>query len=73
VDLLYLPTTTPLQSAARAAGGSGFGGLGLLLQQAALSFELWTGQPAPMGTMSAAALAALADRSPATGSDPATE
>ena len=71
VDLLYLPTTTPLQGAVREAGGSGFGGLGLLLQQAALSFELWTGQPAPMGTMSAAALAAIGDRGPAEGSDPA--
>jgi shikimate 5-dehydrogenase len=32
----------------------------LLLQQAALSIELWSGQPAPLDAMSAAALAALA-------------
>ena len=62
VDLLYRPGVTPLQSAARAAGGQAFGGLGLLLHQAALSFELWTGRPAPLEAMSAAALAALADR-----------
>lgn len=57
IDLLYRPRRTPLQAAARAAGGSGFGGMGLLLNQAALSFELWTGQPAPLEVMSAAALA----------------
>ena len=34
----------------------------LLLHQAALSFELWTGRPAPLEVMSAAALAASAGR-----------
>jgi shikimate 5-dehydrogenase len=33
----------------------------LLLQQAALSLEIWSGQPAPLEVMSAAALAAMAD------------
>lgn len=61
VDLLYHPTTTPLLSAAREAGARAFGGLGLLLEQAALSFELWTGQVAPLEVMSAAAVSALAD------------
>jgi len=60
VDLLYRPAVTPAQQAARAAGVRAFGGLGLLLYQAALSFELWTGRPAPLEVMSAAALAALA-------------
>jgi shikimate dehydrogenase len=60
VDLLYRPKVTPMQSAARAAGAATFGGLGLLLHQAALSFELWTGQPPPLAVMSAAALAELA-------------
>jgi len=63
VDLLYDPPVTPLQTAAREAGVPAFGGLGLLLHQAALSFELWTGQVAPLDTMSAAALGALAERS----------
>jgi shikimate dehydrogenase len=71
VDLLYRPTTTPLLTAARAAGARAFGGLGLLLHQAALSFELWTGQRAPMSVMSAAALAALSE--PAVGGGPSTE
>jgi shikimate dehydrogenase len=62
VDLLYHPAVTPLQSSARARGATAFGGLGLLLHQAALSFELWTGQPAPLDVMSAAAVAALAER-----------
>ena len=44
VDLLYRPSVTPFQLAAREAGAASFGGLGLLLHQAALSFELWTGQ-----------------------------
>ena len=59
VDLLYDPPTTPLQHAARATV---FGGIGLLVEQAALAFELWTGTPAPLEVMSAAALAGLADR-----------
>jgi shikimate dehydrogenase len=62
VDLLYDPTTTSLQRRAREAGATAFGGIGLLVEQAALSFELWTGTPAPLEVMSAAALAALADR-----------
>jgi shikimate dehydrogenase len=60
VDLLYRPILTPMQTAARAAGATAFGGLGLLLHQAALSFELWTGRTPPLEVMSAAALAELA-------------
>ena len=59
VDLLYRPVNTPLQNDVRAAGGVAFGGLGLLLHQAALSIELWTGQPAPLEAMSAAAIGAI--------------
>ncbi len=58
VDLLYRPAVTPLLSAANAAGARAFGGLGLLLHQAALSFELWTGREAPLEAMSAAVGAA---------------
>ena len=61
VDLLYRPAVTPAQHAAREAGAGAFGGLGLLLHQAALSFELWTGQVPPLEVMSAAAVAALAE------------
>ncbi|MDH5225132.1 MAG: shikimate dehydrogenase [Actinomycetota bacterium] len=62
VDLLYRPVSTPLLAAAREAGAEAFGGLGLLLHQAALAFELFTGTPAPLEAMSAAALGALAER-----------
>ena len=67
IDLPYHPAITEVQTAARTAGAIAFGGLGLLLHQAALSVELWTGQVAPLDVMSAAALAALSerDRSPA--------
>jgi shikimate dehydrogenase len=67
VDLLYRPTTTPLQDAVREAGGAAFGGVGLLLHQAALSFETWTGQTAPLPVMSAAALAELTEEGPTAG------
>ena len=59
VDLLYRPSSTPLLVTARAAGAVALGGLGLLLHQAALSFELWTGTAPPLEVMSAAALAEL--------------
>jgi len=62
IDLLYDPPSTDLQRRAREAGATAFGGLGHLLEQAALSFELWTGTPAPLEVMSAAALAAMAER-----------
>ena len=62
VDLLYDPPVTALQRRAREAGATPFSGLGHLLEQAALSFELWTGTPAPLDVMSAAAVAVLADR-----------
>ena len=62
VDLLYDPPVTALQRRAREAGARPFSGLGHLLEQAALSFELWTGTPAPLDVMSAAAVAVLADR-----------
>ena len=62
VDLLYDPPVTAIQQRARDAGAIAFGGVGLLVEQAALSFELWTGIPAPTEVMSAAAVAALAVR-----------
>ena len=60
VDLLYRPALTPIQTRARDAGAVAFGGLGLLLHQATLSFELWTGREPPLDVMSAAALAEIA-------------
>ncbi len=56
VDLIYSPPTTPLIELARAAGATGWGGLGMLVRQAAASFAIWTGQQAPLDAMSAAAI-----------------
>ena len=42
-DIVYAPLETPLLKAAREAGHVGVDGLGMLLHQAALSFEIWRG------------------------------
>ncbi len=62
VDLVYHPADTPLLTAARSKGALAINGLGMLLHQAARSFTLWTGQPAPIDAMRAAVTAALATR-----------
>ncbi|MDQ3951675.1 MAG: hypothetical protein M3279_01745, partial [Actinomycetota bacterium] len=59
VDLIYVPPSTPLVDAARAAGAEAWGGLGMLVRQAAASFTIWTGQAAPLEAMSAAAVHAI--------------
>jgi shikimate dehydrogenase len=59
-DLVYHPPVTPLVSQARSQGATAVNGLGMLIHQAAHSFRLWTGQPAPLGVMSAAAISKLA-------------
>jgi len=59
LDLLYLPPITPFMERARAAGAESWGGLGMLVRQAAASFRIWTGQDPPLGAMSAAAVHAI--------------
>ncbi len=61
-DLVYHPIDTPLLVAARRAGASTVDGLGMLVRQAALSLERWTGERAPVGVMRAAVEAAVAAR-----------
>ncbi len=58
-DLVYHPLRTPLLTAAEAAGATPVDGLGMLVHQAALAFELWTGIQAPLGVMAAAARISL--------------
>jgi shikimate dehydrogenase len=58
-DLVYSPAVTPLVVAARKRGAIVANGLGMLIHQAARQIETWTGRPAPIEVMSAAALAAL--------------
>jgi shikimate dehydrogenase len=55
VDLVYRDGPTELLTAARACGARTLDGLAVLIAQAALSFELWTGRPAPLEVMRAAA------------------
>jgi shikimate dehydrogenase len=54
-DLIYNPAETRLMAQASAAGATAIGGLGMLVHQGALAFELWTGQTPPTGAMRAAA------------------
>jgi shikimate dehydrogenase len=54
-DIIVEPVETPLLVAAASRGARTMGGLGMLAHQAAISFELWTGQPAPVETMVRAA------------------
>ncbi|MFI5045571.1 MAG: shikimate dehydrogenase [Acidimicrobiia bacterium] len=55
VDTVYHPMETPLLAAARSQGIACANGLGMLVHQAALAFELWTGVDAPIEAMRAAA------------------
>ncbi len=63
VDLIYSPPTTPLITNGRSAGAETWGGLGMLVRQAARSFQIWTGHHAPIEMMSAAAIRAIGSTS----------
>ncbi|GBD11629.1 Shikimate dehydrogenase (NADP(+)) [bacterium HR23] len=58
-DLVYTPEETPLLREARRAGAWAVGGLGMLVHQGALAFELWTGRSAPLEVMYRAVRSAL--------------
>ena len=58
-DLVYNPPETALVRAARSAGLAATSGLGMLVEQAALAFERWTGMPASRLAMSTAARKSL--------------
>jgi shikimate dehydrogenase len=58
-DLVYHPLETPLLAAARAVGAVPVDGLGMLVHQAALQVEAWTGRDAPLAAMYRAARAQL--------------
>jgi shikimate dehydrogenase len=44
-DLIYSPRVTPFLTLADASGHQTLGGLGMLVRQGALSFQMWTGVP----------------------------
>lgn len=53
-DIVYEPLETRLLREARRAGARTVNGLGMLIHQGALAFEIWTGRPAPVKVMEAA-------------------
>jgi shikimate dehydrogenase len=55
VDMVYGGEPTALLRAAEAAGAQAVDGIEVLVQQGALSLELWTARPAPLATMRVAA------------------
>ncbi|MBD3176049.1 MAG: shikimate dehydrogenase [Armatimonadia bacterium] len=62
VDIVPNPTNTLLLRRADSQGAKTVDGLGMLVHQGAISLETWTGQPAPVDGMRAAAEAMLAAR-----------
>jgi shikimate dehydrogenase len=58
-DLIYNPYETPLIKEAKIAGAKTLNGLGMLLYQGALSWEIWTGKSAPVKIMRDALLRAV--------------
>jgi shikimate dehydrogenase len=55
VDMVYGSERTALLRAAEVAGAAIVEGIEILVQQGALSLEMWTGRPVPLETMRAAA------------------
>ena len=51
VDIIYNPPETPLLKAAKERGCKTVNGLGMLVHQGAVAFEIWTGKKAPVETM----------------------
>jgi shikimate dehydrogenase len=52
-DIVYRPLETPFLREARAQGATGINGVPMLVHQAAVAFELWTGVTAPVAAMTA--------------------
>ena len=61
-DLVYNPLETALLREAAHAGAGTLGGIQMLVHQGAASFQMWTGQPAPVEVMLAAAVEAMRAR-----------
>ena len=58
-DIVYVPPETNLLGAAAERGLRTVGGMGMLVHQGAISFQLWTGERPPVGTMRQALTEAL--------------
>jgi shikimate dehydrogenase len=55
-DMVYDPLETQFLRDAQAAGATVINGLEMLIAQAVVQFEVWTGRDAPMQEMKSAAL-----------------
>lgn len=62
VDLIYHSETTPFLALANEAGFRTMNGLGMLVHQAALSWQVWFGEPGPVDVFYDAARSALRER-----------
>lgn len=62
IDTIYSPLETPLLNKAKSLGCPVYNGIYMLLYQAALSFELMTGQKAPINIMRKALLEEINNR-----------
>ncbi len=58
-DLVYIPQETVLIKEARRKGARAVNGIGMLVHQAALAFEIWTGTSAPVEEMRQALIRGL--------------
>lgn len=67
VELAYNPPLSGFMRAARDAGARAENGLGMLIHQAILAFECWTGQTPPAEVFERVALSALKQRAAARG------
>ena len=61
-DIVYTPPETNLLKAAAQRGLRTVGGMGMLVHQGAISFQLWTGKQPPVNTMRKALIQALQNR-----------
>ncbi len=59
VDLVYNPPETKLLRAAKKRGCKAFNGMGILLDQGAIAFEIWTKKKAPVEIMRKALIKAI--------------
>jgi shikimate dehydrogenase len=59
MDLVYVPSLTPLLRVAADHGAVTVSGIGMLVHQAAIAIEHWTGLEAPVEEMWKAALEAV--------------
>ena len=62
MDIVYNPVETKLAKDAKAAGAKVISGVEMLIYQGAASFEIWTGESAPIEVMRKAALNKLSSR-----------